>query len=261
MVEIWHRFWNLRWWIKAPALGLVAIIVIAIIAAAVGGSDGEDDLTQEQRDLLAVVETVEAAGTASALPTDEPSATAAPTETSAPPLTSTPEPEPIVLEGFGQFATDPIVLPSAVSIATFTHDGSSNFVVTAFQGTERDLLVNEIGFYRGSRPLLGLTPVVLDIDADGPWTVTIEPIGLASSPAFGGAGSSVSGLFDPPGAAPWMIEHNGESNFVVWLHCASGSDLVQNEIGPVSGSTVVSFGAGPCFWEVEADGGWALNPR
>ena len=252
MADLWGRFWGLSWWLKGTAIFVVVLVVGGIIGAATGGGDGdsEGDLTQGQTE-----ERVTDAPPATAQPTAPP----APTRTSPPPPTSTPE--PIVLDGFGQFATKPISLPSAVSVATFTHNGSRNFIVTAFQGSDQDLLVNAIGVYQGSRPILGLEPVVLDIDADGAWTVRIEPIGLATSPAFGGSGDAVSGLFDPPSTGPWTVEHNGQRNFVVWLHCASSSDLVQNEIGPVSGSTVISFGDGPCFWEIEADGGWALNPR
>jgi len=47
----------------------------------------------------------------------------------------------------------------------------------------------------------------------------------------------------------------------VWLHCAGGDDLVANEIGPVSGETVVEFEQGPCLWEVQADGDWNVRPK
>lgn len=256
MANLWTRFWGLNRWVKGTAILVVVLIVASIIGAATGnGSDDDAEVVAPTDVASATSESDEPE------PADDPAAPPAPTRTPPPPPTSTPEPEPVVLEGFGQFATNPILLPSTVSVATFTHNGSRNFVVKVFQGSDQDLLVNEIGAYQGSRPILGLEPVVLDIDADGAWTVRIEPIGLATSPAFGGSGDAVSGLFDPPSTGPWTVEHNGQRNFVVWLHCASSSDLVQNEIGPVSGSTVISFGDGPCFWEIEADGGWALNPR
>ena len=76
-----------------------------------------------------------------------------------------------------------------------------------------------------------------------------------------GNAASVSGLFSPPRTGPWEISHDGAANFIVHLHCASGTTLVQNEIGPVDGSRVVSFGEGMCFWEVRADGNWSLKPR
>lgn len=186
----------------------------------------------------------------------------APTPTSAP--TSTPKPtvpQPIVLQGSGQAATDAVALPAPISIARFTHTGSANFIVTVYEGDEPDLLINEIGPYQGARPLSGREPVIFDIDADGSWTVRIEPMGRADSAAFSGRGDAVSGLFDPPGMGPWQIKHNGQANFIVYSHCAGGSDLMQNEIGGVDGSRVVQFSQGPCFWEVQADGDWSLAPR
>ncbi|MEX0682355.1 MAG: hypothetical protein WD472_02750 [Dehalococcoidia bacterium] len=122
--------------------------------------------------------------------------------------------------------------------------------------------MNEIGNYSGSRPLFGDEPIVFDVNADGPWTIHIEAISAASGAAFSGTGDAVSGLItDTPDNGGWNISHDGQDNFIVYLHCADGSDLVQNEIGAVSGSTIVSFGDSPCLWEIEADGNWSLAPQ
>jgi hypothetical protein len=168
---------------------------------------------------------------------------------------------PVTVEGFGQTATDPLTPPCSICRAVFTHSGSANFIVTAFQAGEETLLVNEIGAYSGARPIFGTEPVTFDIDADGAWSLRIEPIALSGSAPFSGAGDAVSDLFDPPDDGPWELTHDGEANFIVQLHCGGGSDLVQNEIGPISGSSVVGFEDGPCLWEVEADGNWSLAPR
>jgi hypothetical protein len=168
---------------------------------------------------------------------------------------------PIMLQGRGQTATEPIRLPAAVSVATFTHDGRSNFIVHGFHGTEDDLLVNTIGPYRGARPLVSEDPVTLDIRADGAWTVRVEAIVVGGTAPFTGRGDAVSTLFDPPAQGSWEITHYGTRNFIVWLQCAGGSVLVQNEIGPVNGSRVVQFRRGPCYWDVRADGNWSLRPR
>jgi hypothetical protein len=40
-----------------------------------------------------------------------------------------------------------------------------------------------------------------------------------------------------------------------------GTDLIVNEIGAFSGSTIIKFDKGPCLWEVNADGSWSLKPR
>jgi len=153
------------------------------------------------------------------------------------------------------------MLPPGAHIVTFTHDGARNFAVKTFQANKEDLLINRIGPYQGARPLVGGDPITFDIQADGNWTAQIEPIGQAPSPAFSGRGDAVSGTFNPPASGAWEVRHDGQRNFIVQLHCAGGSNLVQNQIGPVSGSRVVQFGRGPCFWEVEADGSWSLAPR
>ena len=170
-------------------------------------------------------------------------------------------PEPVTLQGSGQTATEAVTPPSAISVVALTHNGSSNFIVNAFQGGQETLLVNEIGPYQGTRPLVGDGDVTFDVDADGAWTIVLSPLGTADGAAFSGTGAAVSGLFDPPDAGAWEFTHDGQANFVVWAHCAGGDNLVQNEIGAVSGSGVVDFGDGPCFWEVDADGSWTLAPR
>jgi len=194
-------------------------------------------------------------------PAPTPTNTPRPTNTPVPTNTFTPVPEPVVLSGRGQAATNEFVLPSPVSVARFTHNGQRNFIVTVYQEGKHDLLVNTIGAYQGERPLWGQAPVMLDIQADGAWTVEVRPVESAASAAFSGTGDAISGMFAPPQTGPWEISHSGQRNFIVYLHCTGESDLVQNEIGPVSGSRVVSFPEGPCLWEVQADGTWSLTPR
>jgi len=193
--------------------------------------------------------------------TPEPTAPAKPTSTRRPTGSPTPLPTPIVLQGFGQTATREFTLPAHKSVAEFVHSGASNFTVWVFSGADESLLINEIGAYSGMRPLVKSGSIMLDIEADGQWSVHIRPIPFSDRAAFNGQGDSVSGMFDAPETGPWEISHTGSSHFAVFLHCAGGSDLVQNEIGPVSGSRVVRFAKGPCFWEVEADGSWSLQPR
>lgn len=53
-----------------------------------------------------------------------------------------------------------------------THSGESNFVVLS-HGSSRDLLVNEIGTYDGT-VLLDGAALVLEIQADGDWTLSLE---------------------------------------------------------------------------------------
>ncbi len=264
---------------------IVLCIVVAIIAALSGG--GDEGATPTPAQLGEVQQQTEPAPTETQPTATSPEATKPPTDT--PPLTSTdtpsptntptdtpmptdtpiptdtptptPEPTPIVLSGRGQSVTDEFIPPSSVSVASFTHDGSSNFIVEVYQGDDTEILINEIGRYSGSRPILGDDPTILAVDADGAWTVEIRPIWSTDTALFSGKGDAVSGAFVPPGNGAWDVSHDGKANFIVMLHCAGGSDIVQNEIGAVSGSIMVAFPEGPCLWEVQADGNWRLAPR
>lgn len=212
-------------------LRLISVLVLVLIASAVVSCETAEETTDGV--------------------TAPPAADAAPT----------PVPEPVVLSGRGQFASQPLTLPGPISVAAFTHNGTANFIVMTFIGGKEDLLINEIGPYTGTRPLASTQPVILDIRADGAWTVNIEAIGSAPSGVFEGRGDAVSGRFSPPSQGAWEMSHTGKANFIVQAHCAGGTNLVQNEIGAVSGSRVISFQRGPCYWEVQADGIWSLKPR
>lgn len=216
------------------------------------------------------------APSATALPTNTaaPTATTGPTRTPAPtntpaptdtPVPPTATPAPVVLQGSEQAVTDPFSLPSPVSRIRFTHNGRRNFVVKVYNASgDDDLLVNTIGAYDGSRPVIGGGQLYLEIDADGEWTATVEPLGFddASADGLEGAGDTASPLFTPQlGAAPFTFTHQGARNFAVWLHCAGGDDLLQNQIGAFEGQAVVRFTEGPCFWEVEADGAWSIASK
>lgn len=242
-------------WKKVVGIGVPVFIVIAV---ATGGSSSNEEGSggsspEAQAPSSAGVDAPAQAGATQRPPSG-------PTATRIPP-TAAPRPEPVVLRGTGQQATQTVTPPSPISVATMTHNGRSNFIVEAFIGNKSELLVNEIGVYQGQRPIVGGEPVLFDVDADGAWTITIDAVPMVPTADVQGRGDFVSGIFNPPSNGAWEIMHNGRSNFIVTLHCGSSSSLVQNEIGAVNGSRVVQFGRGPCFWEIEADGAWSLRPR
>lgn len=206
--------------------------------------------------------------TATSAPTDTPAPTntPAPTATPEPTATPTPPPEPVVLKGKGKTVTDPFTLPDTVNWVKLTHKGKSNFIVHAFgPNDQEESITNDIGNYTGVRPLLGKGEWFFEVNADGVWEIRVEPMGPDPDAATGieGHGDYVSGLFLPAktGRVPYNIKHTGQSNFIVHLLCAGGSDSVANEIGAVEGSVVVKFQDGPCFWEVRADGDWSIKPK
>ena len=218
------------------------------------------------------------ATTATTVPTwtPTPTRTPAPTRTSVP--TATPFPDrptgKVELSGYGS-SVETVTLPDPLSSVFFGHRGSGNFIVWAyFSSNTEELLVNGIGVYLGERPLISSDPVILEIEADGEWEAIIEPLELVEYRESGtippdgiGVGDSVSGLFFPPERGQWNYTYDGDGNFIVWVICAGGSELVANEIGITRGSAVVSFPEGPCLWDIAAEldpltlqGTWTLEP-
>ena len=74
------------------------------------------------------------------------------------------------LTGSGDDVVRLVPAPTGLTPITFNHTGESNFAVLAY-GSISDLLVNEIGPYRGTTPLPAGTQIV-SIEADGSWTAT-----------------------------------------------------------------------------------------
>lgn len=90
-----------------------------------------------------------------------------------------PEPrEPIVLNGAGQQAADPVELIAGLATVKMKHSGESNFSIWVLDkyADRIELLVNEIGPFDGSKafqvPADGT--YTLDVAADGSWEVTIQ---------------------------------------------------------------------------------------
>lgn len=171
--------------------------------------------------------------------------------------------EPIRLSGRGD---DVVRLdkPDVPAIITLTHSGSSNFVVTTYDGSGNriDLLVNEIGSYEGTRPLdFGATELTerLEIQADGSWAVLVEPISAAKTIRVPTSNTSGQGdmVLLLSGSSPDTAEisHSGESNFVVQAY-GNSRRLLVNEIGNYSGSVIVPQDT--LVLEVVADGRWQL---
>lgn len=68
-----------------------------------------------------------------------------------------------------------MVVPASSGLVTVKaeHSGSSNFVIYAYSERDRNLLVNEIGSYRGQL-LLADGTILVTVKADGRWTLTRE---------------------------------------------------------------------------------------
>lgn len=77
------------------------------------------------------------------------------------------------LQGSGR-ADDVLLYFGSAGVATLTHKGTSNFIVTYYNEDGGENLVNEIGRYTGES-VLPAGPGFLQIKADGAWTIKVAP--------------------------------------------------------------------------------------
>lgn len=79
--------------------------------------------------------------------------------------------------GTGDSATGSFKWPGGLMRVSATHSGDSNIIVhlvRASDGKIQEFLVNEIGSYSGSRAIsVPAGEYLFDIQADGPWTITV----------------------------------------------------------------------------------------
>ena len=181
------------------------------------------------------------------------------------------EPTNINFSGEGQEASQIFTLTKGLSIFSMKHIGSSNFAVWLLDdnGNNVDLLVNVIGGFDGAKAV-GIPKqgnYVLDISADGPWTIDISqprPQNAQSIPvSFSGVGQQVSQFFLlKPGLTRFEMVHDGTRNFAIWLLDETGNnvDLLVNEIGVFDGSKAIGIKReGIYCLGIGADGNWQIN--
>lgn len=179
--------------------------------------------------------------------------------------------EPIQLSGIGQQATEKFSLESGLAIFRMTHSGQSNFAITLLDsnGEIVELLVNEIGSFDGAKAVGIRTKgeYLLDISADGKWSVKIEQPRPSTAPSipknFVGKSQQVSELFSMgKGLATFKMTHDGSSNFAILLLDNKGRtvELLVNEIGSFDGSKAVGIAkAGIYLLDISADGNWTID--
>ncbi|MFC0037110.1 hypothetical protein [Actinomadura rayongensis] len=78
-----------------------------------------------------------------------------------------------VAHGRGDQVLRLLMPTTGLTTATITHQGSDNFIVNAYSGTEQQNLINEIGRYDG-QALLPDGTALITISADGRWNLRRE---------------------------------------------------------------------------------------
>ena len=193
------------------------------------------------------------------------------------------EPEPIRLSGNGQMATELFNLEEGLSVFRMTHQGDGNFSATLLDedgqragGTRGldSLLANVIDSFEGSHAVgVEAGRYVLDVQASGPWTITIEqprPSSALQTTNFTGNSQSATDFFQlSQGLKTFNMTHEGNGNFSVTLLDKNGrraggmgglESLLVNEIGSFDGSKAVRIPEeGIYLLQVQADGPWSIQ--
>jgi hypothetical protein len=196
-------------------------------------------------------------------PDPVPSGTASATPSPGTPVPPAALPADVVYQGRGSKTVKLQSLsPDFGHYLVATHRGSSNFAVWALdgEGVRRDLVINEIGRYDGSRPLgLERIPSALKVEADGSWKITVRVLEKAPSWPRKTSGRGATVLRVDPSSAPGAarVTHQGRSNFVVQTYGETPGLLV-NEIGKYSGD--VDLAPGTRVIAIEGDGSWTFKP-
>jgi hypothetical protein len=152
---------------------------------------------------------------------------------------------------------------------TLTHSGEGVFHARLLDDHEEFTrgLGSGFGEFSGTYPLelraYGEPHAVDIVEADGSWTVQIQPLSEAPLWPDQTTGSGAAVLQIDPSAtsagASVSISHQGQSNVFVWEHVEGDyADLIVNEIGEYSGE--VDLRAGAFVLEIDADGEWSIEP-
>ena len=186
------------------------------------------------------------------------------------------EPAPTNLSGFGQAATTPFDLQSGLTIFRLTHQGGGHFSGTLLDqngqraGGMDSLLANVVGPFEGSKAVQTKAGQhLIDVSADGPWTITIEqprPSSGSQMSSFQGNSQTASDFFElSEGLKRFAMTHQGNGHFGVTLLNKDGSrigmeSLLANAVGPFDGSKAVRIPREDVYLlQVSADGPWTVQ--
>jgi len=175
--------------------------------------------------------------------------------------------------GTGDTVVRDVNLPAGNYYAKLTHNGKSNFIVYFYYGEgewDRSLLVNKIGTYSGESLMsdvlgVGVSDGLLEIRADGDWTITISEITGTSASPISGNGDTVTGILSGfSGRRTIDITHNGSRNIIVYIYTFDSGNrarqLLVNQIGAYVGETTFSFTSSERYYfSVVADGNWTIT--
>lgn len=203
-----------------------------------------------------------------AVPTTTPEPTT--TTTSSTSTTSAPATTTTTLLGYESFTVDGTgsrtfdfeVPDDLATVLRITHDGDSGFTVTTFDADDEEIEVpvDVVGDYDGSVAInLVLGDVVSSIQVltDGDWSITATYLGDLERQVNEASGTGDAVLIMDLATPVMTINHDGESDFSVFVWTFSDQGYLVNETGPIE--TTVRAPVGGVVLEVKADGNWSLS--
>jgi hypothetical protein len=259
----------IHWEKRRRELGRVAVLsIFVLLSMAVGCAGEQDQASQEPTSSTEETSTEEASSEQTS------SSSSDRTSQPAPAPSSETEPAPIELSGNGHTATDAFDLEDGLTIFKMSYQGEQNFIVNLLgePGPYANgvLLANELGSFSGSEASQTHGGShVLDVQASGPWTITIEQPRPTSAPETGSyeyqTGKTATDFFNlEQGSKRFDMTHQGNNYFSVWLLDKNGArlpgGLLANEVGPYEGSRAIQVPRdGIYLLQVEADGPWSVK--
>lgn len=180
-------------------------------------------------------------------------------------------PDPINLSGNGQTATDPFELETGLAIARMSYQGDRNFIVQILDengSRAGQSLANMIGSFEGSQAIQTKAGQhILDVQASGPWEITIEQPRYTSAlqmTNIEGVGQTATDPFQLSGGlTTFNMTHQGSRNFIVSLLNKDGARVgtgLVNEIGPFEGSKAIRVPKDDIYLlDIQADGPWSIQ--
>ncbi|MGN6675905.1 MAG: hypothetical protein ACTHMA_21645, partial [Thermomicrobiales bacterium] len=180
--------------------------------------------------------------------------------------------KPLTFSGNGS-VIEHVTLPEGLLIAHGESTGTRNFIVWLKDAGATDvaLLANEIAPASATRaarvPAAGA--YLLDVQATGPWTLTITMPGpvefgqaVALPHTFTGHGDGTAFITATTGALYVNGQQTGSRNFIVWVWDTTGEHvgLAANVVGSTPTATVLHVPSdGVYLLTIQADGDWTVS--
>lgn len=181
---------------------------------------------------------------------------------------------PIEFSGSGDKVINNVNIPFGSYYAELTHNGKRNFISKLYYGEKSYdyfSLSNEIGACSLQVALYdngnaAINNGMLEVEADGAWTIKIKPVTGTTTTNVKGSGHVVTGLFTAKSSRVAVnLSHSGKRNFIAKVIKYNGTksydyESLSNEIGNYSGQKIIQLTPGvQYYFYVIADGNWTID--